>query len=140
MDLKEALDILKISQSALSQHVKAGHLRYTATHRHKYDYNAEDVYALAMKKPERKKRQPSISFCKLTELLNLDTESLRSSSRTIALTDQRRIVASVMKRCGYTHHQIGTFLNRNHSTITILLKTSYLVQKEIEQAMQQLNI
>ena len=140
MDLKEALDILKISQSALSQHVKAGHLRYTVISRHKYDYNAEDVYALSQKKPERKKRQPSIPLDKLTELLNLDTESLRSSSRAIALTDQRRVVASVMKQCGYTHHQIGAFLNRDHSTVSILLKTSYLAQKEIEQAMQQLNI
>lgn len=140
MNLKEVLNILKISQSALSQRVKAGRLRYSVISSHKYDYNAEDVYALAQKKLERKKREPSIPLDKLTEQLNLDIESLRSSSRAIALTDRRRVVASVMKQCGYTHHQIGAFLNRDHSTISVLLKTSYLVQKEIKQAMHQLNI
>ena len=140
MNLKEALSILKISRTALFQHVKAGRLRYTAISRRKYDYNAEDVYSLVQKKSgSRRNKQPLLSTDRLTELLGWDMELLRLRKRTVSLVDQRRIVASVMKRCGYTHQQIGAFLNRDHSTVTILLQTSYLVEKEIEQAMQLLN-
>lgn len=140
MNLKEALNILNISQSALAQHVKAGRLRYTLISRRKYDYNAEDVYALAQKKSEQSvKSRPVLSTDRLAGLLGWDMELLRRRKRTVSLVDQRRIVASVMKRCGYTHQQIGRFLDRDHSTVTILLQTSYLVEKEIEKALQLLN-
>ena len=141
MYLKEALDILNISQSALSQHVKAGRLRYTIISRHKYDYNEADVYALAQKKLEPKERKrPLFPIDRLAELLDWNVEQLRRRKRSVELVDQRRVVASVMKRCGYTHQQIGAFLNRDHSTVTILLQTSYLVEKEVKQAMQLLNM
>ena len=139
MNLKEALSILKISRTALYQHVKAGHLRSTVISRRRHEYHAEDVYALAQKISKARK-YPSFSTDRLTELLGWDMESLRRRKRTVALVDQRRIVASVMKRCGYTHQQIGAFLNRDHSTVTTLLQTSYLVEKEIEQALQLLNL
>lgn len=139
MNLKEALNILNISRTALYQHVKAGHLRRTVISRRRHDYNAEDVYALAQK-ISKTREQPSLSIDRLVGLFGWDMESLRRRKRTVALVDQRRIVASVMKRCGYTHQQIGAFLNRDHSTVTILLQTSYLVEKETEQAMQLLNL
>ena len=133
------MSILKISRTALYQHVKAGHLRSTVISRRRHEYHAEDVYALAQKISKARK-YPSFSTDRLTELLGWDMESLRRRKRTVALVDQRRIVASVMKRCGYTHQQIGAFLNRDHSTVTTLLQTSYLVEKEIEQALQLLNL
>ena len=139
MNLKEALNILNISRTALYQHVKAGHLRRTVISRRRHEYHAEDVYALAQKISKARK-YPSLSTDRLTELLGWDMESLRRRKRTVALVDQRRIVASVMKRCGYTHQQIGAFLNRDHSTVTTLLQTSYLVEKDIEQALQLFNL
>ena len=138
MNLKEALNILNVSRTALHQHVKAGHLRRTVISRRRHEYHAEDVYALAQKISKARKC-PSLSTDRLAGLFGWNVEQLRSPKRTVALVDQRRIVASVMKRCGYTHQQIGAFLNRDHSTVTILLQTSYLVEKEIEQALQLLN-
>lgn len=142
MNRKEALDILQTTQAGLCYYVRKGQIRCSKYSTRKYDYSEEDVRDIALKRESRKAerdRRSLITPEQIAEALGLDISMLRKNDRSVALVDQRRIMASVMKAYGYTQSQTGKFLDRDHSTVAILLKSSYLVQAEIRDALYLLN-
>ena len=124
MNKEEALDILQTNQAILSYYIRTGKLRCTKTGSRISDYN--DMQSLLT--PQQ-----------IAGTLGFDIDGLRSQERSVLLVDRRRIMASVMKAYGYTQIQTGEFLNRDHSTVAILLKSSYLVEREINEALHLLN-
>lgn len=138
MNKKEALDILQTNQAILSYYIRTGKLRCTKTGSRICDYNDTDIRRLAVERKsrrERKDRQSLLSPRQMAVTLGFDIDKLRSTDRSVLLVDRRRIMASVMKAYGYTQMQTGEFLNRDHSTVTVLLKSSYLVEPEIHEAL-----
>lgn len=141
MKKEEALNILQTNQAILSYYIRTGKLRCTKTGSRISDYNDGDIYLLAMKRKNRKDRKDMQSLLtpqQIAGALGFGIDGLRSQDRSVSLVDRRRIVASVMKAYGYTQKQTGEFLNRDHSTVAILLKSSYLVEREIKEALQYL--
>lgn len=141
MNKEEALDILQTNQAILSYYIRTGKLRCTKTGSRISDYNDGDIYRLAMKRKNRRDRKDMQSILtpqQIAVALGFGIDGLKSQDRSVSLVDRRRIVASVMKAYGYTQIQTGEFLNRDHSTVAILLKSSYLVEREIKEALQYL--
>ena len=139
MKKEEALNILQTNQAILSYYIRTGKLRCTKTGFRISDYNDGDIYRLAFKRKNRRDRKDMQSLLtpqQIAGTLGFDIDGLRSQDRSVLLVDRRRIVASVMKAYGYTQKQTGEFLNRDHSTVAILLKSSYLVEREIKEALQ----
>lgn len=142
MNKEEALSILQTNQAVLSYYMRSGKLRYTKTGSRISDYNDSDIHRLAMKRKDRRDRKDMqflLTPKRMALTLGFDINELRSQNRSVLLVDQRRIMASVMKAYGYTQIQTGRFLNRDHSTVAVLLKTSYLVESEINEALHILN-
>lgn len=138
---KEAAEYLGIHPSALSLMIKNGLIRTT---RHPDDArccicNNEDI--LKIGEARRQKNKLNSMSCRvnpegIVRSLGYNLEELRSRYRFRQLVDQRRVVASVMYRFGYTIPSIGKFLNRDRATIINLIYSSYLTKNEIEAALQ----
>jgi chromosomal replication initiation ATPase DnaA len=54
--------------------------------------------------------------------LKIDIKDFTSSNRKDILVYSRIIFANLCKKNGFTHVQIGNFINRDHSTITHYIK------------------
>lgn len=72
----------------------------------------------------------------IIKLLGYDISELRSPSVERRLADQRRVVASVLRHLGMTEWHIGDVLNRKRVSVNAMLRTSYLVDKEIAKAIE----
>ena len=96
-----------------------------------------------MKGKWRKSRKVAVDYSVAEQMaseLGYDTKALRSRTRTSFLADQRKVMARLLKDRGWSHTQIGEFLNRDHSSVTIMIQTSYLVEKELNTALKILTI
>ena len=65
MRAKEALRILRIDRTTLSNYIKTGKIRYTKLHNGRYEYCDEDVYKLAGKKLKVKDRKV-VLYCRVS--------------------------------------------------------------------------
>lgn len=142
MDYKEAIKKIGVTRAALSNYVRQGKIRVGRTEDGRYDYNPSDVDRLSETKGRwQNKWNPSEmeSYAEgIIARLGYDLAVLRSSARKRELVDQRRVVANVLTRLGMGRTDIGKVLNRDHSTVIQLLGTSYLSQKEIDDALTEL--
>ena len=140
---KEAAKYLGIHRSALCRMVKDGLIRVIPDpeRARRLIYNNEDVKQIAEIRKRNGSMQMPIFISSPEEIvrtLGYNLEELRSPSRFRQVVDQRRVVAAILGRLGYTHLSIGELLNRNHVTITNLINSSYLVKGELIIAMQKL--
>ena len=142
MKSKEALSLLNISHPLLCRYVRKGRIRITHGTRLHYEYCEEDVRRLAGQLDEiRERRRTKTGYTseEIAQAIELDLDLLRSQKKDRLLADQRRVMAVVLNHLGWTREEIGTILNRAHSSITIMLQTSYLVEKEAAAAIKHLN-
>lgn len=138
---KEAAKYLGIHPSALSLLIKDGLIRTTRNpHDARYRIcNDQDVFAIREAREKNTKLKPvtpSATPEEIVRLLEYDIKELQSPYRFRQLVDQRRVVAYVMHRMGYTFLSIGEFLNRDRATISNLIHSSYLTTNEIKNALQ----
>lgn len=89
-------------------------------------------------KKSKKTPVPDIHPEEIVRILGYDMEGLRSKKRTADLSDQRRVVAVLFKRLGMVEWHIGDVLDRHPSSIAAMFRTSYLVEREIQRAVEQL--
>jgi len=141
MKQKEALDILKVKQSHLSALHRRGIIRAERLSTRRYDYNEEDVRRTAQRLREKRPIRPTGVQCDPSDIarkIGFDIEQLRSPSVKRELADQRRIMAKVLAWLGMDQCSIGKALNRNHSSVNVMLKTAYLVEEETHRIITQL--
>ena len=71
----------------------------------------------------------------ITKVYLVTKEELRSPSRIAILTEARQVLYYLLtKDCAMTQHQIGRFLNRDHSTVCHGIETARLrYQHKIEE-------
>lgn len=142
MKSKEVLSLLNISRPNLYRYVRKGRIRVTQGTRLHYEYCDEDVHRLAGQLTEIRKRRRSKTIYtpeEIAQAIELDLALMRSQKRDRWIADQRRIMAVVLNYLGWTGKEIGDILNRTHSSVTIMLHTSYLVEKEAAAAIRHLN-
>lgn len=72
----------------------------------------------------------------IVRIIGYDMKKLRSERRTADLSDQRRVVAVLLKRLGMVEWHIAEVLNRKRPSVNAMLHTSYLVENEIKKAMK----
>lgn len=135
MNGKEARHTIGVTRETLSRYVKTGKVRVRTLPNGRYVYNETDVRRMSrMKGKWPGTKEHSSEGEQIVAALGYDMEALRSACRSSVLSDQRRVVASVLKERGWTRLQTGDLLNRNHSSVTIMIRTSYLVEDEIAAA------
>lgn len=133
---------MNISHPVLYRYVKKGRIRITQGTRLHYEYCNEDVNQLANQlNRARKRRKAKAGYTpeEIAQAIELDLDLLRSPKKDRLLADQRRIMAVVLDHLEWTREEIGRILNRTHSSVTIMLQTSYLVEKEATDAIKHLN-
>lgn len=138
---KEAIQIIGVTRSALCQYVRQGRIRATRIAGGRLDYNDADVHQAFVMKGHWKSGLSSRIHPHTWDIIRLigyDLSALRSSSTERKLADQRRIVAKVLTWLGMSRSSVGEVLNRNHSSVSIMLKTSYLVKDETRRIISQL--
>lgn len=74
----------------------------------------------------------------IVRLIGYDIRELRSADTSRILADRRRVVAKVLTWLGLTTSCVGEVLNRDHSSVSAMLKTSHLVENETERIIAQL--
>ena len=66
--------------------------------------------------------------------MGYSVELLRSSRRTRELADMRKVVANVLVGEGYHPADIARMMNRNRTSVLAMLRSSWMVGREIEEA------
>ena len=70
--------------------------------------------------------------------MGYSVELLRSSRRTRELADMRKVVANVLVGEGYHPADIARMMNRNRTSVLAMLRSSWMVEREIEEAKERL--
>lgn len=84
----------------------------------------------------KKAQIPDINPEAIIRALGYDIGELRSKNKCFALADKRRVVACVLRHLGMAEWHIGDVLNRKRVSVNAMLRTSYLVEKEIAEAIE----
>ena len=135
MNGTKAIELLGCSRAWLHELCKRGRIRITRLHGRRYDYSREDIERIISQKlmNKKEKRDPSLPL-RVVQALGFDVDELRSRNASRALSDRRRIVATLLTDEGMTQTDIGRFMERRASAISAMLSTSYLVESEIAAA------
>ena len=128
---KEARGLLGCTRSALSLYVSKGIVRAERKPNGRYDYSEEDVRQLMQKKADK---HDFTLADQLVSALGYSIEALRSEDRSRELSDRRRVIATMLHKAGYTHARIARFLSRKKCSVSAMLRTSYLANKELAAA------
>lgn len=128
---KEARGLLGCTRSALSIYVRKGNIRVERKPNGRYDYSDEDVRQL---KQDKLAKQDFTLAEQLASALGYDIEELRSDDRSRELADRRRVIATMLHKAGYTNARIAKFLFREKCSVSAMLRTSYLANKELAAA------
>ena len=142
MKKKEAVSILGTSRNVLSYYLRKGMLRHTAISYNNYEYNDEDVHRLKCKIEFRRKKLEThngVTPEMVIHAYGWDLAILRNSSRNNVHCDLRRVVAFVLRNCGFTLDRIASVLNRSRASVIHMLKTSYLANDGITESMERLD-
>ena len=70
----------------------------------------------------------------IVEQMGYSVELLRSPRRTQELADMRKVVANVLVGEGYHPADIARMMNRNRTSVLAMLRSSWMVGREIEEA------
>lgn len=136
---KEVLRILNISYPTLSMYVKKGDIRVKPGVGCRYEYHDDDVHRVAKRLSRwrgRKSDKMDVNPAEIAQTIGMDLEELRSGNLCRTIVDKRRIMAVVLTHLGWTREETGKALNRSHSNINFLLRTSYLVEEESRDAVE----
>ena len=136
---KEVLRILSICYPALSMYVKKGDIRVKPGVGCRYEYHDDDVHRVAKRLSRwrgRKSDRLGIDPAEIARAIGMDMEELRSDNLCRTIVDKRRIMSVVLTHFGWTREETGKALNRSHSNINFLLRTSYLVEDESAEAIK----
>ena len=143
MNGKQAREIMDVTRFTMSRYVTTGQLRVRKLANGRYDYFEDDVHRLAKLKGKWRKdgRMKPVDPCAehIASVLGYNLEELRSPDHSWRLSDQRKIMARVLSHLGWSRRRVGFFLNRDHSSVTAMLRTSYYIDKEAEAAIQTIN-
>ena len=126
---KEAVQFMGCSRTLLHYYRKQGKIHATLNGQ-RYDYSRQDIEKLVM----GKKPIDRISIQALIDVLGYDLTALRGSVKTRELANQRRIIAYILNKNGMSSYEIGFLLNKNQSSVSAMINTSYLVEHEIRSA------
>lgn len=126
---KEVRKLLGCSRSSLSQYKSRGRIRATRLDNGHFDYSEEDTRKIMA---ERIPFDIGLAH-RLVDALGYDLGLLRSEGRTRILADRRRIVAALLHRKRYSTPDIGRFLHREPSSVNAMLRTSHLVERQIQE-------
>lgn len=129
MNGKEVVSLMGCSRSMLSQYKRMGLIRAERSGKG-FDYSEEDV----RKMMDKNKQLDHQLATRLVTVLGYDPHALRSRNNSRPVSDQRRVVATVLYRQGYSMADIARFLERTPSSISYIVHTAYLVEKEVETA------
>lgn len=133
------MKILGVPKETLSVMVKDGLIRVSAdpADGRCYIYNDEDVQSVCEAREKTGKRRPPKLGPAAEEIcarLGYDLEELRHGGNYRQLADRRRILAILLKRRGYTHQEMADFMCRTTASVSSMLRTAYLVEKEADAA------
>ena len=75
----------------------------------------------------------------IVEQMGYSVELLRSPRRTQELADMRKVVANVLVGEGYHPADVAKMMNRNRTSVLAMLRSAWMVEREIERAKGRLN-
>ena len=74
----------------------------------------------------------------IVERMGYSVELLRSPRRTQELADMRKVVANVLVGEGYHPVDIARMMNRNRTSVLAMLRSAWMVEREIKEAKERL--
>lgn len=132
MNGKEAIELLGCNRTLLHLLCKRGKIRFARLSSHRYDYSREDIERIINERSVNENKKCDFSIpSRMVEILGFDLDELRSRNKSRLLSDRRRIVSALLIEEGMTQAEIARFMNRKQCAVSMMLSTSYLVEKEI---------
>lgn len=84
------------------------------------------------------KKKNDLTIEQAVERIGFSVEKLGCKCRSRELAYDRKVAACVLYDLGFTQKEIGSLMNRQHSSVFAMISTSHLVEERIVEAKKKL--